>query len=68
MVAKIANLFNDDEIKIGQNMSFFVKVYRNFTRVFFFVLMADLWFQNLTLNSLVVDPTYCTLHLLQMIK
>ena len=38
------------------------------SQVFFFVLMADLWFRNLTLNSLVVDPTYWTLHLLQVIK
>ena len=33
VIAKMANLFNDNEIKIRQDMSFFAKVYRNFTSV-----------------------------------
>ena len=33
MIAKITNLFNDDENEIRQNTSFFVKVYRHFTSV-----------------------------------
>ena len=32
-VTNIANLFNNSEIKIRQNMIFFVKVYRNLTSV-----------------------------------
>ena len=33
LIAKITNLFNDEENEIRQNMSFFVKVYRHFTSV-----------------------------------
>ena len=33
LIAKITNLFNDDENEIRQNMSFFVKVYHHFTSV-----------------------------------
>ena len=33
LIAKITNLFNDDENEIRRNMSFFVKVYRHFTSV-----------------------------------
>ena len=29
MITKISHLFTDDEIKFRQDMSFFVKVYRN---------------------------------------
>ena len=33
VITEIANLFDNNETEIRQNMSFFVKVYRNFTSV-----------------------------------
>lgn len=35
------------------------------SHVFLFVFMDDLWFLNLTLNSVVVEPTYWRLHFLR---
>ena len=38
------------------------------SQVFLSVIIADLSFLNLTLNSVAVDPTYCKGHLLQETK
>ena len=35
------------------------------SQVFFLVTIADLWLQNLTLKSVVVEPTYCRRHFLR---
>ena len=59
VIAKMANLFNDNEIKIRQDMSFFAKVYRNFTSVLLLSTLGLLVVpESYYLNSLVVDPTY----------
>ena len=59
MITKIASLFNDEK-NPNQARRALASLFKCIatSQVFFFVLMADLWFRNLTLNSLVVDPRY----------
>ena len=63
VMPKIANLFNDHEIKIRQNMSFFVKVYHNFTSVlcthdWLVVLKSD--FKLVSRGSYILDNIFIT--------
>ena len=64
VITWITNLLNDHEIKIRQNMSLFVKVYRNFTSVllcthgWFVVSKSD--FKLVSCGSYILDIAFIT--------